>query len=111
MNADELQAFLDENRGEIAKSVKDSVIKRLIEQHRWDISEQIAKVVNEFVASEVVPEVKAALAEQKNGIVDACIKSFVIVGDELAKGLAADATKHISDGYHRSQILKAIFNY
>lgn len=110
MTEQQLKDFLEENKADIQAAVKSAAIERLIAQHSWDISSQIRDVVREFVEKEVLPEVEAALAEQKGALVAGVIAGLAPMADELAKGLAADAAKTIGDDWRRKNIVKAIFN-
>jgi len=109
MTEDEIKSFLDENKSAILSTVKQKAIDRLVEQHRWDITEQISKVVNAFVIEEVVPEVKAHLMDIKGPIVEAAVRGISGLTDELAKGLAKAATENVANSYRRENILKALF--
>lgn len=110
MTEQQLKEFLDENKADIHAAVKRAAIDRLIAQHSWDITAQIKETVSAFVTSEIIPEVEAALAEQKGALVSGVIGGLASIADELAKGLAADAAKTISDDWRRKQVVKAIFN-
>lgn len=110
MTADELKAFLEANKDDIQAAVKAKVIAGLIENHRWEISGAIAKVVEEFVAAEIVPEIKKHLAAQKGPILEAAIAGAAEIGETLAKAIVARTAKRLNpDGYEFRQVLEALF--
>jgi hypothetical protein len=110
MNEGDIKSFLDENRESILAEVKRRTIDGLLETHRWSISDAIAKEVNAFVEAEVVPEVRKYLQSEKSAIVSAAISGASLIGDEIAKGLAMQASKNLqSDGYRFRKVMSALF--
>lgn len=110
MTEDELKQFLDDNKADIQQAVKQRVIAKLLEEHRWNISESVNKAVRDFVDEHVVPAVKAELEANKGGIVNAVVSTVSGVTEELAKGLVSDAAKNIGSEWKRREIIKAIFS-
>lgn len=110
MTTDELQAFLEENKADIQNAVKAKLIAGLLENHRWEISGAITKVVEDFVTAEIVPAVKAHLADQKGPILQAAIKASAELGDALSKAIATHTIKRLEpNGYQLRGVLKALF--
>ena len=110
MTEADLKEFLEENKAEIQSTIKARVIDRILEQHRWDITGQIAKVVDEFVSTEIVPEVKKHLADNKGPILEAAIAGASTIGDTLAKALVEQAAKRLdANSYQFRDITKALF--
>ena len=107
----QLKEFLEANKADIQQAVKQKAIAALLEEHRWDISDQISKAVNAFVAAEIVPAVQAELLSQRGPIVEAAIKAIASISDELAKGFTEAAAKNIGSDYRRREIAKAIFGF
>lgn len=110
MTEAQLKEFLEANKADIQAAVKKAAIEKMIAEYRWDISEQISKAVNAFVAAEVIPAVQEELASQRGAIVNAAVASIANICDDLAKGLAVDAVKNTADEWRRKQVLKALFN-
>src|SRR5690606_19574560 len=50
---EDVKAFLEANREDINAQVKQRLIDGLLQSHRWEMSDQISKVVGEFMAEEV----------------------------------------------------------
>lgn len=110
MTTDELKAFLEENKADIQNAVKAKLIAGLVENHRWEISGAITKVVEDFVAAEIVPAVKAHLADQKGPIIEAAIASAAQLGEALSKAIATHTLKRLTpDSYQFRAVLKALF--
>lgn len=111
MDEASLKEFLEANAESIKATVKEAAINKLLEQHRWNISEQISTVVNAFVKDQVIPEVTAALAENKGMIVEAAISAVANIGKDLSEALTLSAAKNVKDDWKRKDICKAIFGY
>jgi hypothetical protein len=110
MTEEDLKEFLDENRESIQRAVKEKMIEGLLAQNRWEISGQIAAVVQEFVKDEIVPEVKKYLADQKGPILAAAIAGAAAVGETLSKAIVERTAKRLApDNYEFRQIMEAIF--
>ncbi len=108
MTEQEMQDFLDANKADIQAEVKRRMIEGLVTSHRWEISGEIAKVVNEFVAKEIVPQVHTYLAGEKGAILEACKVAAVEIGNTLAKTMVEKAAKNI-DGYQFREAIKSMF--
>jgi hypothetical protein len=110
MTEEDLKEFLDANKTEIQQAVKAKMIAGLIEQNRWEISGEIAKVVQEFVSSEIVPEVKKYLADNKGPLIAAAIKGASEIGDSLAKAIVERTAKKLKgDSYEFRAVMKSLF--
>lgn len=110
MTEAELKAFLEANKEEIQTAVKAKLIAGLIDNHRWEISAQVTKTVEDFVAAEIVPEVKKYLTEQKGPILQAALTGAAEIGDVLAKAIVTRTAKRLSpDGYEFRAVMKALF--
>jgi len=59
MTEEEIKKFLDDNKSDIQEAVRQKMVASLIAEHRWEISDHITKVVNEFIATEIAPQVSA----------------------------------------------------
>lgn len=110
MTEDDLKVFLAENRADILAEVKRRSIEKLLETHRWNLTDAISAEVNAFVQGEVIPEVRKHLQSEKSAIIEAALSGASDIGDAIAKGLAARAAKNLqSDGYQFRSVMEAIF--
>lgn len=110
MTEDDLKQFLDTNKTEIQRAVKEKMITSLLEQNRWEISGEIARAVQEFVAAEIVPEVKKYLADNKGPILEAAIAGAAQIGDTISKAIVERTAKKLkADSYEFRAVLKTLF--
>ncbi len=107
---EDVKAFLEANREDINAQVKQRLIDGLLQSHRWEMSDQISKVVGEFMAEEVMPEVKKFLASEKGPIIEAAIGAASQIGDMLTQEMVKKAAKNIGEGSYRYRdVIKQIF--
>lgn len=111
MKAEDLKEFLEENAETIKSAVRTKMIESLLADHRWEISAEISKVVEEFVSAEIVPQVKAYLADNKGPILQAAIAGAAEIGDTLAKAIAKRTAERLDpEGYQFRAVVKALFD-
>lgn len=110
MNEAELKAFLEENTVEINARIRDKILERVVEEYKWNIEGEVSKAVNEWVASDIVPEVIKALDNEKGAIVTKCVGACAEIGDILAKEMIATATKNVTS-YNFRYIAEKLFGY
>ena len=110
MTEQDLKDFLEANKENIQEQVRITMIERLLTAHQWEISGQIAKVVQEFVATEIVPEVKTFLADNKGPLVSAACAGAAEMGEALSKAIVERTAKKIkADSYEFRQVMEALF--
>ncbi|GAA4108624.1 hypothetical protein ACFFTN_01220 [Aminobacter aganoensis] len=111
MTEDDLKDFLETNKAEIQAAVKVRMIENLLSQNQWAISGQIAKVVEEFVTAEIIPDVRAYLADNKGPLLQAAIAGAAEIGDTLSKAIVARTAKRLQpDNYEFRKVLEALFS-
>lgn len=109
MTEQELKEFMEENKLEIQQKVKTRIIEKLMSDYRWEISERMKTVVDEFVDEHVIPAVREELSAQKQSLVDAAVQSCAGIGDELAKALSKKAAENLSYGFKVDEIAQKLF--
>lgn len=109
MTEQEMQEFLDANKADIQAEVKRRMIEGLVANHRWEINGEMSKVVSEFVAKEIIPEVHTYLAGEKGAILEACKAAAVEIGNTLSKTMVEKAAKNI-EGYQFREAIKSMFS-
>ena len=108
MTEDEMKDFLKANDEAIKTSVRDKLIAGIVAEHRWEIGGEVAKAVNEYIKTEIVPEVTKHLAGEKGVILAAAIEGSRQIGNLITEKMVAEATKSIN-GYGMNDVLKAMF--
>lgn len=108
MTNDEMKEFLEANSAQIKQAVTARLIEGLIASHKWEMSEVIAKEVNDFMAAEIVPEIKKFLTSEKGAILAAAQESARQIGNLLTEEMVKRAAKNI-DGYSFREMIKGLF--
>ena len=108
MTDEEIKAFLVTNRDDILAQVKKQTIDRLLESYKWSYADGVAKAVNEFIAEEIVPAVKADLQANKETYVAHAVAEAKSVGDALVKALAQHMVKTLSSEWDRRKVFEAL---
>ena len=105
----DVQSLLDEGREQIVAAIVSDAKQRL----SWTVGSQLAEaiqpVIKQFIADEIIPELRAQLLEQKAVIVEAAAQAAVAIGESVAKTLVAQAMSNANDSYKRGKIMDAIF--
>ena len=109
MNEDEMKKFLSENSAEINRAVKEKLIANLIQEHRWQATDQISKAVGEFITAEVLPEVRSFLQSEKGAIVGAAQEAARQIGNQIAGAMTKKAAENIA-GYQFRKVMEGIFS-
>ena len=108
MTEDQLKKFLADNDESIKAAVKQKMIDKLLEDYRWDIGDQVSKIVNEFIATEIAPTIREHLQSEKGAIMEAAIKATAGISEAVATTMIAKAKENI-DSYQFRSIMKALF--
>jgi hypothetical protein len=108
MTEDEMKGFLKDNEEAIKLAVRDKLIAGIVDEHRWSITDEVSKAVNQFVKDEIVPDVVKHLAGEKGVILAAAIEGTRQIGNLITEKMVAEATKSIN-GYGMNDVLKSIF--
>ena len=105
----DVQSLLDESRGQVVAAIVEDAKGRLSWTVGNQIAEQVQPIVKQFVADEILPELRVQLLEQKAVIVEAAAQAAVVIGESVAKALVAQAVSNATDSYKRGKIMDAIF--
>ena len=107
MTEEQLLAFLEDSKAEIAASVKDRAIDAMTRSLEYQLPQSVTKAVADFFEAEIVPEIQKHLADQKGPIVAASIKAASQIGDRVAEALVEKAVESMS-GYRSGEVIKAL---
>ena len=107
---EQLAAIVQESKDEIRKMVLNSVKEDLSWHVRQVLRDGLAHEIGEVVKTEILPDVRAALLENKAGIIEGAVKASDEIGEMMREVLVEKVQKSLSDSYHRSQVIKALFD-
>lgn len=86
------------------------MIESVTQKLRWEVPESINKAVKEFVEEEVVPEIRAALLEDKDEIVNAATAFVRGIPGEIGKALQANVAGNLTKSWNLKKIVEAVIS-
>jgi uncharacterized protein with von Willebrand factor type A (vWA) domain len=93
--------------------LKKAVVEEMKSHIGWEAREEAMKLVSEaitaFVASEIVPEIKAQLEASKDGLVATGVAAAPMLVEEIAKALCTSVKEKMENSYRRGEVFKALF--
>ena len=107
MTEQELMQFLDDNRADIAASIKEKAVEAMTSSIRYQMPAAVTEAVATFFKDEIVPEIIASLKDQKGPIISASVKAAAAIGDAVAEKMVAQAVESMT-GYRSGEVLKAL---
>ena len=107
MNESDLHKFLEENKDDIAKSIKEKAVSAMTESLRWQLPGAVQEAVSQFFKDEIIPELIEHLKDQKGPIIEAAITASAEIGETVSKLLIKTAVDRMT-GYAASDVIKAL---
>lgn len=108
MTEDELKKFLADNNESIKAEVHRKLVEGLVNQHQWEIRDNLSKTVNEFIAAEIAPGVKDFLQAEKGAILAASIEGARQICNKLTETMVKKASENMGS-YQFGELLKSLF--
>jgi hypothetical protein len=76
----------------------------------WNIRDMMKSAVDDFITTEIMPEIKTLLTQNKQVFLDQLIAAVSEIGTELAKHMVEKAVKNMSNSWEFEKVTKALFN-
>lgn len=109
MNAEELTAYLEENKDQVKRAVLAKIVDSLTQQVQWDLPRKIQEDFDTFYKEEISPAVRQHMADNKEALMQVVIKSSVDAADSVAIALAERIKKTMSNEYDAKKVFGALF--
>lgn len=106
---EEVQAALDAARPEIIKRLVKEFSDEVQRTVKWEMDKQVAKFVEDFFKTEIIPDMRVALVEEKPILLAAAIEGANQIGAALTQALVDEFKKKVSQSWERGKILEAMF--
>lgn len=110
ITSDEIMAEIENHRDELVAHMVEETKQSISNQISWSLRDEISKLVKNFIADEMAPQIKSALTESKPAILLAVTKMSEELSEELAKAMLAEAKENLQQSYKRAEILKKLFD-
>lgn len=109
MNDEFFKSVLEENKQAVKDKIRESILESVSSQFRYNIPESIRGVMDEFIKSEILPELKLVLAENRDAILEATKGAVSGIAVETAKALQEKAALNLTHSWNVRAIAEAIF--
>ena len=106
---EEITKILEDAKDELRANLVEDMKDRLKTSVEYTLGAEVRKVIEEYVKTEIVPDLKAALIEDKPIILKAAIKGANEIGEVLSKALVEDMKAKLGKEYTRRNIIDAIW--
>jgi hypothetical protein len=110
ITAEEIMEQMEKHREELVAHMVEEVKKSISYKVEWTVKEEVAKLVTEFVKTEVADEIRSQLTESKPAIMKAVSVFAETLSAELVEGMLAQARENLKNSYRRSEMLKQLFS-
>lgn len=111
-----VEKLIDTDRivSEVMPQIHERLVARVVEslvEDVYDVAarDKLSEELSPFVEKEVMPALKATLAEATQGIVEGLVAEVVKIGPVLAERLAAAAGKALAERYTAEKIFGMLF--
>jgi hypothetical protein len=109
LSQEQIASILDEAKPSIIAGLTAEATR----QAHWEMSPIVSKLIQDevtaFMATEIVPVIKAQLVESKEGLVSLAIITANQITEELARGMTDEVKKRLESSYSRGKIFEALF--
>lgn len=101
--------ILESNKSKVRDAVRDSLLEGVKREFQWELPQAVRKVVNDFIAEEIVPEIKAELETNKKAFVEAATEIVKGATGEIGKALQDHLAKNLSQSWTMRKLVEALF--
>ena len=108
MDSKLIKLALEENKEGLVNAINESIIEGVKRDLQWSLPEEVKGMVNDFLKTEVLPEVKAKLFDSKEDIVNHATEIAVNISTEVGNAIQREAVKNLSQSWNVKKILEAI---
>lgn len=108
LTEDEMREFLVENGDRIKENIRQKMIEQISESYRWQMPDEIREIVNDFISTEIAPEVRKHLKDNKGPILEAVIIATNGITEKLGEAMLEKAIKNM-EGYRFSGLMRSLF--
>ena len=109
LTPEQITSILDEAKPDIIKGLRDETVR----QAHWEMNPVVSKLIQDevvsFMTAEIIPVLKAQLAESKDGLISLAIVTANSITEELAKSMVDGVKKKMESSYSRQHVFEALF--
>ncbi len=109
LNEEFFTNVLEENKDTVRAAVRDALLEGVKRQFAWELPEAVKKAVQEFVAEEIIPAIKADLEANKDTFVTAATDMVRGAPAEIGKAMQEQLAKNLTQSWTLRKIVEACF--
>ena len=106
----DIESVLENSAAEIQRAAATELQQQVISAIKWNMSDQINKYAQTFFEENILPDIKAALHEDKELIISSAMEGIKGIGEEVGNALKTQAAEKIKNSWNVRKISEALFN-
>ncbi len=100
-------SILESNREAVRAKVRDALLDGITRQFEWELPQTVKDAVQSFITEEIVPEIRAELAANKEAFVVAATEMARAAASELAKAMQERIAANLANSYTLKRVVEA----
>lgn len=108
LNAEFMLSVLEDHRPAVKAAVKEALMSGIKRKFEWELPEAVQKAVEDFIQTEIIPEIRAQLTADKDVFVSAATEMVKSVPVEIGKALQVQIAKNLTSSYKLESLIKAL---
>ena len=109
LNEEFFTTVLEENKDAVRATVRDALLEGVKRQFAWELPDAVKKAVQEFVAEEILPAVRADLEANKEEFIEAATAMVRGVPAEIGKAMQEQLAKNLTNSWTLRKVVEACF--
>lgn len=109
LTQDQIQEMLEAAKPSIIESLKKELSQSIGYEVKEELRRQVQKCAQEWITSNVVPEVTRQLIEEKEGLISAALQLAPAMNALLVEAMTKEISERLSQSWNRKKIFEAMF--
>ena len=109
LTQDHINQAISDAVPDVIAGLRKEILETALYHARNSVQAEVTKAVSEWVAAELVPEIRATLAAEKDGLIAIAPEIAAGITAELNKALLANIKEKLEKSWERKKIFEALF--
>lgn len=106
-----IQEILEQNKKDIANAAIKQIKESIASNIAYGTNREINDAISNFVKKEIMPEVNAYLAENRDALIDSYVKVVAEALGLVGEHMLTNAQKNMASSYNANEIAKKLFGW
>lgn len=102
-------SILEENKQALREKLRETLLAGVARQFEWELPEAVKKAVAEFVADEIIPEIRAELTASRDEFVNAATAMVRGIPAEIGKAMQERLAGNLTNSWTVRKIAEECF--